>query len=94
LDIRTTADAVTLDAHVQIVAHAFHISPDVVANLIPMRHIGHPRWRSYVGYSDGQPVAASALLVTDNIAGVYWVPTMEGFRGRGFGEAMTWHVIR
>jgi ribosomal protein S18 acetylase RimI-like enzyme len=94
LEVRTVADEDTLDQQVQIVAHAFHMSPEVVRNLIPMRLIGHPRWRSYVGYSDDQPAATSALLVADKVAGVYWVATMEGFRGRGFAEAMTWHVIR
>jgi GNAT superfamily N-acetyltransferase len=70
------------------------MSPDVVRKLSPMSLIRHPRWRSYVGYADGQPVATSALLITGDVAGVYWVATAEAFRGRGYGEAMTWHVVR
>lgn len=94
LTIGTVADARMLEQHVRVVASAFHMSVDAVRELIPMRLIDHPRWRSYVGYADGQPVAASALLVTGTVAGVYWVGTVGGYRGRGFGEAMTWHVIR
>jgi ribosomal protein S18 acetylase RimI-like enzyme len=94
LEIRTVADAEMLEQHVGLVAQAFHMSLDDVRMLIPMKLIDHPRWRSYVGYSDGQPAAASALLVTDSVAGVYWVATAEGFRRRGFGEAMTWHSLR
>jgi ribosomal protein S18 acetylase RimI-like enzyme len=94
LEIRTVADGQTLNQHVYLVAHAFHMSPDQVGKLIPTNLIHHPRWRSYVGYADGQPAAASALFITDGVAGVYWVATAEGFRRRGFGEAMTWHAIR
>ncbi|MHC4592413.1 MAG: GNAT family N-acetyltransferase [Planctomycetota bacterium] len=94
LEIRTVADSETLDQHVRLVAHAFHMSPNLVRALIPMNLIHRPRWRSYVGYAEGQPVAASALFISDGVAGVYWVATSEGYRRRGFGEAMTWHVIR
>ncbi len=94
LEIRTVADAETLDHHVRIVAHAFHMEPDLVAKLIPRRLIDHPRWRSYVGYAGGQPAATSALLITDGVAGVHWVGTAEQHRRRGFGEAMSWHAIR
>lgn len=94
LEIRAVADSETLDQHVELVAHAFHMSPDLVGKLIPMSLIHHPRWHSYGGYADGQPVAASALFITDGVAGLYWIATAEGFRRCGFGEAMTWHVIR
>lgn len=94
LEIRTVADAATLEDHVQVAAAAFGIEAGGARRLLPMRHVLHPRWRSYVGYAEGQPVAASALLITEDIAGVYWVGTLEAFRGRGYGEAMTWHAVR
>ncbi len=49
---------------------------------------------SFVGYADGAPVATSALYVSNRVAGVYNVATLDTHRGRGFGEAMTCHAVR
>ena len=40
----------------------------------------------FVGYADGQPCATAALVATGDVAGVYWVATLEEFRGRGLGR--------
>ena len=47
----------------------------------------------YVGRLRGEPVCTSALVATGPVAGIYWVATREGFRGRGFGEAATWAAV-
>jgi GNAT superfamily N-acetyltransferase len=47
----------------------------------------------FVGRVDGEPVSCSLLSVTGETAGVYNVATPERFRGRGFGEALTWAAI-
>lgn len=52
------------------------------------------RLRGFVGYVDGRPVATSALIVSDGVAGVYNVATLPEYRKRGLGEAMTWHAVR
>lgn len=44
---------------------------------------------SIVAYDAGQPVGAAQVLLSDGIAGVYWVGTVEAARGRGVGEAVT-----
>jgi GNAT superfamily N-acetyltransferase len=46
-----------------------------------------------VGYVEDTPVAAATLVVTGDIAGVYNVGTVYAWRGRGYGEAVTWAVI-
>lgn len=63
------------------------------AHLLPtsMRHAPGTQW--FVGYLDGEPVAASQLEVIGPIAGVNFIGTLDGHRGRGFGAAVTWQVV-
>lgn len=64
------------------------------------QHLASPRFRDhpavsmFVGYIDGRPVATSCLITTGPVAGIYWVSTLEEFRGRGFGAAMSAHAVR
>ena len=46
-----------------------------------------PQW-FYVGYLDGQPVAASELTVGGGVVGLYNICTLEAYRRRGFGMAL------
>lgn len=52
------------------------------------------RFRCFVGYRDGAPVATSALLEDWGVAGIYNVATLPGQRHRGYAEAVTRHAIR
>lgn len=47
-----------------------------------------PQW-FYVGYLEGQPVAASELTVGGGVVGLYNICTLEAYRRRGFGLALT-----
>lgn len=47
-----------------------------------------PQW-FYVGYLAGQPVAASELTIGGWVVGMYNVCTLEAYRRRGFGMALT-----
>jgi ribosomal protein S18 acetylase RimI-like enzyme len=42
-----------------------------------------------VGRIDGRAVATSAVLISNGVAGLYWIATDPGFRGRGIGAALT-----
>ncbi|MFP4529309.1 MAG: GNAT family N-acetyltransferase [Candidatus Kapaibacterium sp.] len=44
------------------------------------------RW---VGYIDGAPVCTSALFTGRGVPGIYYVVTLDEFRGRGLGRAIT-----
>jgi ribosomal protein S18 acetylase RimI-like enzyme len=50
--------------------------------------------RSYVGRLDGQVVAASSLLVSAGVAGVYNVVTIPEARKQGLGTAVTLEALR
>jgi hypothetical protein len=53
--------------------------PDVCA-------IRGPHTRGVVAYVDNEPAAGAWVLVSHGVAGVQYVGTAEGFRGRGLGE--------
>jgi ribosomal protein S18 acetylase RimI-like enzyme len=82
----------TWDAFLDINAAAFGIPPDETRRLLSPRLLDLPHARWYIGFADGRPAATSALVITDGTAGVHFVATAEGFRRRGFGEAMTRHA--
>jgi ribosomal protein S18 acetylase RimI-like enzyme len=54
---------------------------------------GGALWRRYVGFLDGRPVSAGALVGAAGAAGVYLVGTVPGARQRGFATALTRHVL-
>jgi ribosomal protein S18 acetylase RimI-like enzyme len=48
---------------------------------------------TYLGYVGDKPVATSNRFTTGDVAGIYFVSTLPQFRGRGFGESMTWRAV-
>lgn len=94
LEIRTANSAEDMRHAARINAEAYGMEHDTVVGLLPERLARHPAWETYIGYVDGQPATTSSLLVTDGIAGVYFVATLDAYRRRGFGEAVTWHTVR
>jgi ribosomal protein S18 acetylase RimI-like enzyme len=44
---------------------------------------------AFVGYLDGAPTSCGLVLVTGEVAGVYFIGTISEARGRGLGEMMT-----
>jgi hypothetical protein len=57
------------------------------------RLLGLPGVRLYAGRVGGEVVATSALIVTGDVGGIYWVATLEDQRGHGYGEALTWAAV-
>lgn len=47
-----------------------------------------PHWR-YVGYLEGTPVASAELTIGGGVVGLYNIATLEPYRRRGIGRAMT-----
>jgi ribosomal protein S18 acetylase RimI-like enzyme len=47
----------------------------------------------YVGYLDDMPVATAELTVADGVAGLYGISTLERYRRKGIGTALTLHAL-
>jgi GNAT superfamily N-acetyltransferase len=47
----------------------------------------------FVGYVEDEPACCSLLLITGDWAGIYWVGSLERYRRRGFGAAVTAHAV-
>jgi GNAT superfamily N-acetyltransferase len=44
---------------------------------------------AFLAYRGTEPLAIAMTIVTDGVAGIYWVGTTEGARGQGLGRAIT-----
>jgi ribosomal protein S18 acetylase RimI-like enzyme len=44
---------------------------------------------AFIAYLDGEPVSIAMTIVSDEVAGVYWVGSREQARGRGLGRTVT-----
>ncbi len=93
LDIRRVTDDATLRDHILVVTAGFDWPVSVLGEVFTQELIADPGWHASVGYVDGQPVATAQLVVTDGVAGLYYVATLEEYRRRGFGEAMSWWAL-
>jgi GNAT superfamily N-acetyltransferase len=51
-----------------------------------------PHCELFVGYLAGEPACCSLLLITGDIAGIYWVGVRAAQRRRGLGAAITAHA--
>jgi GNAT superfamily N-acetyltransferase len=56
--------------------------------------LDEPAMRVYIGYADGHPVATSISARSGTTLGVYSIGTVPEARGRGYGTAATWHLLR
>lgn len=44
---------------------------------------------AFIAYLDGEPAAIAMTIVSEEVAGIYWVGSREQARGRGLGRAVT-----
>jgi hypothetical protein len=82
--------------HEQLVAFreaafaGFGLPPRAARLFLNERLLALPQVRMYAGLAGGAAVATSMLVATGDVAGIYWVATVEEQRGHGYGEALTW----
>jgi predicted GNAT family acetyltransferase len=51
------------------------------------------RLRFYLGYIGSEPVATAELTLSDAVAGLYNIATLEPYRRQGIGAAMTFRPL-
>ena len=93
LNIAIATSATELAEHASMLRDGFGMPQEVVDQLIKPKLLHVDNIAVLVGRVDGEPVSCSLLSVTGSIAGVYNVATPQRFRGRGYGEALTWAAI-
>ena len=99
LRIEPVIDAAGLAAFAEPFGRSFGFSADglasVVAAFADFAASGvEDELHHWVGFDRDRPVASASVLVRDGVAGLYNVGTVEGARGRGYGEALTLAALR
>lgn len=93
LRVQKVTDDDGLADHRAVVASSFGVPDEAARQLFTHATIDMPGTEMFVGYLDAEPVATSLVSVTGEVAGVYNVATVEAWRGRGLGAALTWSAI-
>lgn len=74
----------------------FQYPPDIsreISRVLDLRPTDS-RFRAFLGYVDGVPVATSMRFLSDGAVGIYGISTIPSYRGRGIGTAMTAAAVR
>jgi GNAT superfamily N-acetyltransferase len=90
LEIRRVDSARILDDFRAIGSVSFHVPYEWFSEVFDASvPAGRPGFACYVGYHEGEPVATSASVRSEGVAGLYNIATAPARRGRGYGEAIT-----
>ena len=93
LDVRIVNDPAGLQGHRRVVAGGFGMPPELAQVILGDGLLDDPDAAIAVGCLDGEPVATALLARTGDTAGVYNVATLDAFRGKGYGAAVTWAAV-
>lgn len=63
--------------------------PEVFAHYTDHEGLRAPGVAAFLAHFDGEPASIAMTIVTDRVAGIYWVGSHERARGRGLGWATT-----
>jgi ribosomal protein S18 acetylase RimI-like enzyme len=93
LTISDATDDDTLAANAALISASFGAPRHFARQLIMCATLGPPDTKTFTGYLNGKAVATCSLFVTGRVAGIFNVSTLPEARGRGIGEAITWHAV-
>jgi GNAT superfamily N-acetyltransferase len=93
LEIRRVTDLAGIDAHRKVVTDGFGSDPAVALGTACVDLLDRPDCVVYVGYAGGDPVVSGLGWRTGRTIGVYSIATIASARRRGYGAAMTAHVV-
>ncbi len=91
IEIATTAEA--LGDHASVLRDGFGLPQAVIDRIVQPALLDVADLAVFVGRVDDEPVSCSLLAISGATAGIYNVATPERFRGRGYGEALTWAAV-
>lgn len=89
LAIEVVADEAGRADHLRAMGPAYGLDPAQVDRVANARMLRTPGVTFYLGRAAGEPVSTGMSIVADGVAGVYFIGTVPGARGRGYGEAIT-----
>lgn len=93
LEMRRVGEA-EWDDFLATTAAGFGMPLPMVEALYAPGILDEPDIRAYVGYAEGRPAVTSLASRSGDTLGVYSIGTVPEARGRGFGTAATWHLMR
>jgi hypothetical protein len=97
LDVKEVRDVAALHAWERVAIEGYPL--DALAGAPPgsvtsESWLEEPRLRLWVGWVGNRPISASSVWTEHGINNVTLVATIPDERGRGYGEALTWHAAR
>jgi GNAT superfamily N-acetyltransferase len=73
---------------------SFHVPIEWFTEVFDRRMpVARPRFRCWVAYCEGSPVATAAAVRTGGVLGLYNIATAPLYRKKGFAEAITRYVV-
>jgi GNAT superfamily N-acetyltransferase len=81
------------DAFRDVTAEGFGMPLAAVEALYAPGLLDDSRVQAFIGTVDGREVATAVSVRTGATIGVYGIATIPDARGRGFGTALTWHLL-
>ena len=94
VEVKPVADQPTRSAFAHITSIAFDVPWTVCREVYGAERAWQSAFRGYIGYSNGVAISSTAIVVTADVAGVYSVGTLPGYRGRGYAEALIRQVLQ
>lgn len=92
LDVRRVDDSATLADFGATAFETFGYPVELAPVAMTEDLTAWPGVELFVGYLDGAPACCSMLLVSGDVAGIYWVGVRAPHRRRGLGAAVTAHA--
>ena len=93
LEVREVADAGSLEHFRATTFEGFGLPEQLASKFVTAGFGDLPHVRLLVGEWEGRPACTSAVVMSGDQIGVYFVATLDAFRGRGLGAAVTWAAI-
>jgi GNAT superfamily N-acetyltransferase len=93
MEMRRVASEATRRDFLRLASEVFFVPLRVAARVYGAERFWTGPMIGWVGYVDNRPVCIAATASDSGSVGVYSVGTINGWRGRGYGERITRHAL-